>query len=49
LLLIILLALLLVFGFGGYGYRDRYGTWGFSPVALIVIILLFAWFAGAFN
>lgn len=48
-LLIILLVLLVVFAFGGFGYRGRYpGGWSFSPLGLILLILLIAWLAGAF-
>jgi hypothetical protein len=49
-LLIILLVLLFLFLFGGAGYGyNRYGGWGYSPVGLIIAILLIAWLFGAFS
>ena len=45
-LLIILLILAVLFLAGGYSYRSTYGTWGYSPVLLIVVIALILWALG---
>lgn len=45
LILLFLVLLLLALGGGGWGY-SRYGYVGFSPAALIVVLLLVFWMTG---
>ena len=45
-LFLILLLLLVLFVFGGSWGYDRWGTAGFSPVALILVIILILWATG---
>lgn len=44
LLIIVVLLLIALFG-GGWGY-NRYGAAGFSPLAILVIILVVLWLSG---
>lgn len=45
LLIIVVLLLLALFG-GGWGY-NRYSGWSFSPLAIILIVLIILWLSGA--
>jgi hypothetical protein len=46
LILLIVLAVVALLG-GGWGYsRPGYGYWSFSPLAVILVVLLILWLAG---
>lgn len=45
-LLILLIVLLVLALGGGFWTSPNYGPWGFSPLALIVILLVVLWATG---
>lgn len=49
-MLMIVLVVLLILALGGGGFfYDRAGLAGFSPVGLILVILVVLWFSGRFR
>lgn len=53
-LLIVLIVIALLFGgwgsfYSGPTYRSSYGYWGWSPLIILVVVLLILWALGVFR
>jgi len=44
--LLVLIVLFVLFAGGGYWGRDRFGAAGWSPVGIVLLVLVFLWFTG---